>query len=122
MKTTKTAGAVTYAGVTIGTGLGFAHPVPLTASTTKMSVMVYSPAVGLDVKLKLDDHTRPNAGFSVETDVPTTVAGQWETLTFDFSKPAAGTPAWNAANTYDLATIFFDFGNTGTGSVFFSTT
>jgi hypothetical protein len=119
MKSTKTAGSQTYAGVTIGTGLGFAHAVPLTASSSKMSVMVYSPAAGLDVKLKLDDHTRANAGFSVETDVLTTKANAWETLTFDFSKPAVGTPAWSAANTYDLASIFFDFGNTGTGSVFY---
>jgi hypothetical protein len=119
MKSTKTAGSQTYAGVTIGTSLGFSSPVPLTALSSKMSVMVYSPAVGLDVKLKLDDHTRPNAGFSVETDVLTTTAGGWQTLTFDFSHPAAGTPAWNAANKYDLASIFFDFGNTGTGSVFY---
>ena len=119
MKSTKTAGAQTYAGVTIGTSLGFSSPVALTATSTKMSVMVYSPAAGLDVKLKLDDHTRPNAGFSVETDVLTTAANQWQTLTFDFSKPAAGTPAWSASNTYDLASIFFDFGNTGTGSVFY---
>jgi hypothetical protein len=119
MKSTKTAGAQTYAGVTIGTSLGFSSPVPLTATSSKMSVMVYSPAAGLDVKLKLDDHTRPNSGFSVETDVKTTLINQWETLTFDFSKPATGTPAWNPANTYDLASIFFDFGNTGTGSVFY---
>ena len=119
MKSTKTVGAQTYAGVTIGTALGFSSPVPLTATSMKMSVMVYSPAAGLDVKLKLDDHTRPNTGFSVETDVLTTVANQWQTLTFDFSKPATGTPAWSAANTYDLASIFFDFGNTGTGSVFY---
>ena len=119
IKSTKTAGAQTYAGTTIGTGSGFASPVPLTAVAQKMSVRVYSPAAGIDVKLKLDDHTRPNAGFSVETDVLTTVANQWETLTFDLSKPAATTPAWNASNKYDLATIFFDFGNTGTGSVFY---
>jgi len=119
MKSTKTSGAQTYAGVTIGTGAGFSSPVPLTASASKMSVMVYSPAAGLDVKLKLDDHTRPNANFSVETDVLTTVANQWETLTFDFSHPAPSTPAWSASNKYDLATIFFDFNKTGTGSTFY---
>jgi hypothetical protein len=119
MKSTKTPGAQTFAGVTIGTGAGFSSAVPLTAIATKMTVMVYSPAAGLDVKLKLDDHTRANAGFSVETDVLTTLVNQWETLTFDFSHPAAGTPAWSASNKYDLATIFFDFGNTGTGSTFY---
>jgi hypothetical protein len=84
-----------------------------------MTVMVYSPAAGLDVKLKLDNHFTPNVGLSVETDVKTTKVNQWETLTFDFSQPASGTPAWNSANKYDLASIFFDFGNTGTGSVFY---
>ena len=46
-------------------------------------------------------------------------ANQWEILTFDFSKNAAGTPAFSASNVYDLASIFFDFGNTGTGSTFY---
>jgi PKD domain len=119
MKSTKTSGAATFAGVTIGTGAGFSSAIPLTLTATRMSVMVYSPAAGLDVKLKVDDHTRSNAGFSVETDVLTTVANQWETLTFDFSHPAAGTPAFNIANKYDLATIFFDFGNTGANSTFY---
>jgi hypothetical protein len=118
-KAIKTAGAATYAGTTIGTGLGFATPIPLTPTSLKMTVMVYSPAAGIDVKLKLDNHKTPNVGLSVETDVLTTVANKWETLTFDFSKPAAGTSAYNSANTYDLASIFFDFGNAGTGSVFY---
>ena len=119
LKAVKTTGAQTYAGTTIGTSLGFATPVPLTATTLKMTVMVYSPAAGIDVKLKLDNHVTPNVGLSVETDVKTTVANKWETLTFDFSQPASGTPAWSASNTYDLASIFFDFGNVGTGSTFY---
>jgi hypothetical protein len=119
MRAVKTVGAQTYAGTTLGTGLGFAAPIPLSAGSSKMTVMVYSPAAGLDVKLKLDNHANPNNGLSVETDVKTTVSKQWETLTFDFSKPAAGTPAWSASNTYDLASIFFDFGNVGTGSTFY---
>ncbi|MFC4232171.1 hypothetical protein ACFOW1_09730 [Parasediminibacterium paludis] len=119
MQSTKTGGAQTWAGTTVGTGLGFATKIPITATNNKMTVMVYSPAAGLDIKLKLDDHTRPNAGYSVETDVLTTKANQWETLTFDFSKPASGTPAWSAANTYDLASIFFDFNTGGSGKVFY---
>lgn len=118
-KSIKTAGAQTWAGVTIGTTLGFISPVPLTSSNMKMTVMVYSPAAGLDIKLKLDNHTNPNNGLSVETDNKTTVANQWETLTFDFSNPAIGTPAYNPSNVYDLASLFFDFGNAGTGSTFY---
>jgi hypothetical protein len=84
-----------------------------------MTVMVYSPAAGLDIKLEVDNHSNPNNGLSVETDVLTTVANQWEMVTFDFSNPAPGTPAFNPSNTYDLASIFFDFGNPGTGSTFY---
>jgi len=81
--------------------------------------MVYSPAAGIDVKLKLDNHSNANNGQSVETDVLTTKAGQWETLTFDMSQNASGTPAYNPANTYDLATIFFDFNNIGKGDTYY---
>lgn len=119
MKSIKTSGAAFYAGTTVSTSLGFATRIPMKAATSKMSVMVYSPAVGLDVKLKLDNHLNPNNGVSVETDVKTTVANKWETLTFDFKNQAPGTPALNDANTYDNATIFFDFGNPGKGSVFY---
>ncbi len=119
MKTIKTSGAQTWAGTTIGTTLGFSAPIPLTANSTKMTLMVYSPAVGLDIKLKLDTHLNPNNGLSVETDVKTTKSGQWETLTFDFNKQADGTPVFKASNTYDLAAVFFDFGNAGKGSVFY---
>ena len=119
MKSIKTNGAATYAGTTMSAaaGLGFLTPIPATATPAKMTVRVYSPAIGLDVKLKLEDHAA--GANSVETDVLTTKAGQWETLTFDFSHNASGTPAWNQAFRYDKASIFFDFGNTGTGAVFY---
>jgi hypothetical protein len=103
----------------MGTGIGFATVIPISVSRMKMTVDVYSPGPGYDVKLKLDNHANANNGLSVETDVLTTKTNQWETLTFDFSKNASGTPAFNPSNTYDMAIIFFDFGNTGTGSKFY---
>jgi hypothetical protein len=118
-KSIKTAGAAVYAGVTLGGASGFGTPIPLSSTNLKMTVLVYSPKVGSDVKLKLDNHSNPNNGLSVETDVLTTVANQWQTLTFDFSKNATGTPAFNPGNVYDDATIFFDFGNTGDGSTYY---
>ena len=117
MQTTKPSGAQTWAGTTIGTALGFASPIALTATRTKMTVRVYSPAAGIDIKLKVEDHN--DGTHSVETDVLTTVANGWQTLTFDFSKPASGTTAWNASYTYDKASIFFDFGNAGSGKMFY---
>ena len=116
-KTTKPNGAETWAGTTIGTPTGFASKIPISATSTKMSVRVYSPAVGLKIKLKIEDKTDPNK--SVETDQLTTKANEWETLVFDFSSQTTGTPALNASLTYDKASIFFDFGAAGSGKVFY---
>lgn len=114
-KTTKTNGAATWAGTTIGTG--FSAPIGFTATKTQMSVRVYSPAAGLRVRLKVEDRT--NNTRSVETEAMTQAANAWETLVFDFSTPSEGTAAMNLTYTYDMASIFFDFGNAGTGSVFY---
>ncbi len=116
-KTTKVNGAETWAGTTIGTPSGFASKIPITSSATTMSVNVYSPAAGLKIKLKIEDKNDGNK--SVETDVLTTVANTWETLVFDFSNQSSGTAALNTSYTYDKASIFFDFGNAGTGKVFY---
>ena len=114
-KTTKPAGAETWAGTTMGKG--FAAKLPFVAGTTQMSVNVYSPAAGLKVKLKVEDKT--NDKRSVETDVMTTKANAWETLVFDFANNSSGTAAINYTYTYDLASIFFDFGTVGSGKVFY---
>jgi hypothetical protein len=116
-KTTKTNGSQTWAGTTIGTSTGFASPVPFTPTSTQMSVKVYSPAAGIPVRLKVEDHL--NNTHTVETEKLTTVANAWETITFDFSTPAPTTPALNFTYTYDMASIFFDFGTAGNGKVFY---
>jgi hypothetical protein len=116
-KTTKVNGAETWAGTTIGTNTGFATAIPLTASASQMSVRVYSPAAGIRVLLKVEDHT--NNQRSVETFATTTMAGEWETLIFDFNNQAPGTAAFNPNFTYTMASIFFDFGNSGNGKVFY---
>lgn len=116
-KTTKVNGAETWAGTTIGTSTGFATAIPLTASSSQMSVRVYAPAAGIRVLLKVEDHT--NNQRSVETFATTTMAGEWETLIFDFNNQAPGTAAFNPNFTYTMASIFFDFGNTGNGKVFY---
>ena len=117
MKVVKTAGAEVWAGTTMSTGLGLATVIPLKAGASTIQAKVYSPAAGLSVKLKVEDHT--NGGVSVETDAVTTKANEWEVLEFNFANQSAGTSAINYANKYDKASIFFDFGNTGTGKVFY---
>jgi hypothetical protein len=114
-KTTKTSGAQTWAGTTIGAG--FTSKIPFTATTTQMSVRVYSPAAGIRVRLKVEDRT--NNTRSVETEAMTLAANTWETLVFDFANQSAGTAAMNLTYNYDMASIFFDFNIAGTGKVFY---
>ncbi|MEY2917631.1 MAG: hypothetical protein RIS73_1345 [Bacteroidota bacterium] len=114
-KTTKPNGAQTWAGTTIGAG--FTTKIPFTATATQMTVRVYSPAVGLPIRLKVEDRT--NNTKSVETDKLTTVANTWETLVFDFANQATGTAALNLTYNYDMASIFFDFNTAGNGKVFY---
>ena len=114
-RTTKPSGAETWAGTTIGAG--FTARIPFTASTTQMSVRVYSPAAGIRVRLKVEDRT--NNARSVETEAMTQAVNTWETLIFDFANQSSGTAAMNLTFNYDMASIFFDFGNAGTGRIFF---
>jgi hypothetical protein len=116
-KTTKLSGAETWAGTTIGTSAGFASKIPITASATQMSVRVYSPAAGIHVRLKIEDHT--NSNKSVETEAITTGVNTWETLVFDFANQANGTEVLHPEYNFDMASIFFDFGTAGNGKVFY---
>lgn len=114
-KTTKPTGAETWAGTSVGAY--FPTRIPLTASATQMSIKVYSPAAGLKVRLKIEDHT--DVTKSVETEAITTVANSWETLVFDFKNQATGTAALNLAYNFDMASVFFDFNVVGNGKVFY---
>jgi hypothetical protein len=102
--TTKTVGPPFIKGTVIGRNfLGFNNPIPFTPTDTVMTVMVLSPAAGINVRLKVE-----NAGDSnifAEVDVPTTVANAWERLSFDF----AGAPGFDPNTEYSKAVIFFDF-------------
>jgi hypothetical protein len=112
-KVVKQAAAADWAGTTFATGANASvGKIPFDASNTRMTVRVYTPASGLKVRLKAEDAS--TAGHTVETDATTSVAGAWETLTFDFAQQASGTAAIDFAFTYDKLSIFFDFGSTGT--------
>lgn len=108
--TTKGEGAETFAGTVIGTGAGFANPIPFQEGETTMSVRVYSPNPGIPVLLKVENE---DAGVFAEVVANTTVANEWETLTFDFS-----TVNIDLAATYVRAIIFFDFGQVGDGATY----
>lgn len=107
----KDASAQTWAGTTLSTSNGLATAIPFTANDNIISVRVWSPDSGIDILLKAEDKTDPSK--SVETITATTVAGAWETLEFDFTNNVTGTPAIDYSNTYDLLSIFFNFGVDG---------
>jgi hypothetical protein len=123
-KVVKAVAAQTWAGTTFGEGTGDVSAiavVPFDASNTKMSVRVWSPDAGVKVRLKLED--KADVTHTVETDAVTTKAGEWETLVFDFSNSAFNdgnpTAALNLAFVYNKSSIFFDFGNVGTGKTYY---
>ena len=118
-KVVRAAGSEVYAGTTVtaAAGLGFSPKIPFNVTDTRMSVRVWSPDAGIPVRLKVEDHANP--GKSVETETLVTTAAAWQTLSFNFApgSQVAGTPAIDFANTYDKATIFFDFGRAKPTSV-----
>ena len=106
-----------YCGATVVTIANGGLPrIAFTASATTMTVRVWSPDVGIPVRLKVEDIADPTK--SVETEATTTVVG-WQTLSFDFANAASGTPVLNLATTYNKASIFFNFGVVGTGKTYY---
>ena len=110
-KVTKHWLALDYSGTTVSTPLGLAEPIAFEPGYTTISVDVYSPAAGIAVRLKAEEYL--NMANSAETQVNTTTAYEWETLTFDLSQPVPGTPALNYSLDYTILSVFFDFGNPG---------
>ena len=106
MQTTKPAGAETWG----GTGFGVNGSINFNG-TNQIRMKSYAPQAGAIVKVKLETVEGNVDGLTYEFDVTTTVANQWETLTYDFS----------AAPDLDYTTyiVFYDFGNTGDGSVYY---
>ena len=111
MKVTKHWTGLDYAGTTMSTPLGLASPIAFEPGYTTISVDVYSPVAGLPVRLKAEQYL--DMTQSVETQINTTVAYEWETLTFDLNLEVPGTPAINYNTDYTILSIFFDFGNPG---------
>ncbi|MCX8519222.1 MAG: cadherin repeat domain-containing protein, partial [Methylophilaceae bacterium] len=93
-----------WAGVTFATlapGAEF-----INTANKVVTVKVYSPAAGLDVKLKFEDAT--DNTHTIEKDVLTTGSG-WQLLTFDFSTVTPSTAPFNDTYNYNKGDIFLDF-------------
>lgn len=116
--TTKPQTAEGWAGTTISSNAGLATAIPFTATKTKISVMVYSPKAGVQIRLKAEDHN--DNTLTAETEATTTIANSWEKLTFDFSNVAEGTNPYNPNTNFDKLSIFFNFfGTVETDEVYY---
>jgi len=79
-------------------------------SEGKLRVKVWSPRVGLNFMMKFEDAVGwPNTTATAEVTATSTVANQWEVLTYDFSG-ASSSVEW-----YNLV-MFMDNGTMGDGS------
>jgi hypothetical protein len=117
LRTTKTVGAQTWAGTTITPTGGLNPAIPFASGATAISAKIYAPAANIIVRLKTENAA--NSGIFVETEDTTTAAG-WQTLVFNFANQVPGTPAINFANTYNMLSIFYNFGTAGNGAIFFA--
>jgi hypothetical protein len=110
----KGSGSQTWAGTTIASGNVI---YPLTATHTGITVRVWSPEAGITVRMKLEESG--DNTHTVETDAVTTKTGEWETLLFDFSKPAADTAALNTSYIFDTLSLFFNFNVVGNNEEYY---
>lgn len=95
-----------YAGTTLSTGANFSIPtLPFSATAKTITVRFHSATAGRKIKLKVENAA--DGTQSVETDVNSIVG--WQTLSFDFGTPSAGTAALDPAKTYNKLSIFADF-------------
>ncbi|MBP4137715.1 hypothetical protein [Flavobacterium geliluteum] len=86
----------------------------------KVKVTVWSPKVGADILYKMEVSTSPKDGNGnptvfIEVHATTTTANAWQELTFDLTTA----PGFSAANKYDRVILFPDFGQMGTGSIYY---
>ena len=118
IKVVKPTSAATWAGTTIGTPAGFSSNIPLSLSSSIMTVRVWSPNAGTPIRLKVEDSNDPT--HTCETENNTSINGGWETITFDFAIQAPGTELLSIGLgfgwTYNMASIFFNFGTDGSSA------
>jgi len=103
---TKVAASEPWAGTaaTLNTPIGF-------SGTSSISVDVYSPSAGTPVLLKIENSQDPENQF-LEVEMNTTVANEWETLTFTFTDIEEDVD-------YDNVVLFFNFNTPGTGETYY---
>lgn len=101
----KNPGAETWAGTTITLD----EPIDF-SEMQSFRMKVWSPAVGVTVKFKLEN--LDNADINYEVDAVTTVANEWEYLTYNF----AGA---DLSQSYSKIILFFNFDVNGDGDTYY---
>jgi beta-glucanase (GH16 family) len=86
------------------------------ASSKTVTLYFYSPAANQPVLLKLEDAS--NSSRYVET-LATAGSVGWQSLSFNFDSPRAGTPAFSADVQYRKAVIFYAFGTNASGATYY---
>ena len=114
LMSTKTEAAELWAGTTLSTPAGLASLIGFSPEVNLISARVWAPAAGMPVRMKAEVAGDPTQ--SVETEALTTVAGEWETLTWDFTQQAQGTAAINYEYQYNMLSVFYNFGTPGSES------
>ena len=92
-----------------GTILQLGDPIDF-STFQSFTIDVWSPLAGSTVKLKLENADDP--AIATEIDAVTTTTNEWEQLGFDFSEA-------DLTQEYSKVIVFFDFGNTGAGDIFY---
>lgn len=121
-KTTHTKSTARSAGTRIaidslGFPVDFADSIPFVPNfKTKMALDVFSPRKRVPVTLRLESSTNDTA--FVEVTVRTGKANEWDSLTFDFTRPDAG--FFNPDSVaYDRIFVYFDKGKKKRDEVFY---
>ncbi|MFT7583505.1 MAG: hypothetical protein ACI9MR_005192, partial [Myxococcota bacterium] len=112
VESSKNDGAQIWAGVTAGDGPGLATPIPFVTGNRKLNIRVWVPVANTTIRVKVEEAATPQK--SVETETVATMAGAWQTLTFDFDNEVSGTAAFNDTYAYNQVSIFMGFGTNGT--------
>ncbi|QOD60883.1 hypothetical protein H9I45_00080 [Polaribacter haliotis] len=108
-------------GSQVWAGASMALDAPINfAYGTKVKIKVWSPRVGTKILFKTEDPSSPKDGNGnptvfVEIEATSTVANQWEELTFDLTSSGS----FNTSINYENVIIFPDFGNGGQGESFY---
>lgn len=103
----KTAGSQTWAGVAIP----FDNVIDFSVQK-KVKIKVWSPRANSPVLIKFENMNPHTTTDDIERTVNTTVANQWEELTFDFT-------GVDNAKRYQQIVLFFNFNISGTGESYY---